>query len=99
MDLCRTKQDVVRCYLCETPSHSLHCDICQVYFCKTCVGGHLLDMSKEHKGVQLSKRGSTPLCPKHSKKNCELFCEQCNSIICTICVSSGEHEMHKKLMS
>lgn len=97
MDPRRTIQDVVRCNLCETPSPTLHCDICQVYFCKTCVGSHLLDMSKEHKVVPLSKRGSTPLCPKHSKKICELFCEQCNSIICAICVSSGEHELHQKI--
>lgn len=97
MDPRRTIQDVVRCNLCETPAHNLYCDICQVNLCKTCVGSHLLDMSTEHKIVPFSKRGSTPLCPKHSKKICELFCEQCDSIICATCVSSGKHEQHKKI--
>lgn len=97
MDPRRTIQDVVRCNLCETPAHTLYCDICQVNLCKTCVGSHLLDMSTEHKIVPFSKRGSTPLCPKHSKKICELFCEQCDSIICATCVSSGKHEQHKKI--
>lgn len=97
MDPRRSKQDVLRCNLCETSAPTMYCDICDIHLCKTCVGGHLLDESKVHKVVPFKKRGSTPICSKHSTKVCELYCEKCENKICALCVSSGEHEQHKKV--
>lgn len=92
----RSLQDVLRCNLCETPTPTMYCDICHTLLCKTCVGSHLLDMSKEHKVLSFNKRRSTRMCPKHSPTICELFYEQCDSRICATFVSSGEDEQHKK---
>nr|XP_034321363.1 tripartite motif-containing protein 40-like isoform X1 [Crassostrea gigas] len=93
-------QDVVRCHLCETPVPPLHCVICKLHLCKACVGEHITDLSKEHIMVAFGKRRSTstPIytkCPKHSTKQCELFCEQCDIPICVHCTSSNEHLEHK----
>eukprot|EP00105_Crassostrea_gigas_P037112 XP_019921260.1 PREDICTED: uncharacterized protein LOC109618296 [Crassostrea gigas] len=90
-------QDVLRCHLCETHVYCMYCDICEINLCKPCVGEHLSDESKEHKVVPFRKRRSTPKCPAHSLKQCELYCEQCNIPICLQCVSSAEHEQHKKI--
>lgn len=48
------------CYLCKTPGASMHCDICNNPLCKTCVGEHLSDETKEHKLCQLES-GDLPL--------------------------------------
>ena len=53
-----------------------------------------------HKVVPFHKRGSTinyPKCQEHSPKICELQCKHCNIPICASCVSSGDHEHHKKV--
>lgn len=36
-----------------------------------------------------------PECIKHSSKQCELHCENCDTHICVRCISSGEHRFHR----
>lgn len=83
------------CYLCKTPGASMHCDICNNPLCKTCLGEHLSDETKEHKVVSIGKRGSTSICQQHSSKLCELYCEECEIPICAVCVTSRNHQTHK----
>lgn len=90
-------QDVLRCDLCEQPSFTMFCDICQIQLCKACVGEHVSDDFQKHSVELFKKRGSTSQCPKHASKICELQCAECDNSICAICVSSGEHDQHKKV--
>ena len=89
-------QDVIRCDLCETAVPFYCCDICHTNLCKTCVGGHMSDRSTEHNVIPFEERKSTITCAKHSVKKCELHCEHCNIPICSSCISSNEHDLHKK---
>lgn len=100
MDPIYSLQDLVRCALCESAVPPLYCDICHIHLCKTCTADHILDESKDH-GVVPDKRRNDysdfPLCLKHSVKQCELYCEQCEIPICTECVPSGCHQGHKTI--
>lgn len=93
----RSAQEVLRCNQCEVHAPPYYCDICQINLCRTCVGEHLLDETKEHRVLPIKQRTSTPnypTCRKHSTKQCELHCERCDISICVHCVSSGDHLGH-----
>lgn len=94
---CRA-QDVLRCSICAISIPSMHCDVCNICLCKSCVGEHLSDLSKSHKVVPFEQRSSTPYyptCTQHTTRHCELFCEQCKIPICVQCASSQDHRRHE----
>ena len=96
MDSSNSGQDLIRCDLCESPIPPLHCDLCHTNLCKACVGEHISDFSKEHKVVQFSERGASPVYPKcspHSGKACELQCTKCGTPVCSWCVTES-HQGH-----
>lgn len=97
MDSIHNTKNVFLCNLCKIAGPALHCDMCQIHICTTCVGEHLSDDAREHNVVPLTMKGSTVLCKKHSTKICKLHCDQCGSPICALCVSSDKHEKHKKV--
>lgn len=52
---------------------------------------------KKHKVVPFKDRMIRPKCRMHSFEQCELHCEPCDIPLCFHCVSSGEHDQHKKV--
>eukprot|EP00105_Crassostrea_gigas_P036194 XP_019920342.1 PREDICTED: tripartite motif-containing protein 40-like [Crassostrea gigas] len=100
MDPHCSAQDVVRCDLCETLLPPLHCDTCHLHMCKACVGDHVLDDSRDHKMVPFEQRGTTPFypnCPNHNKKQCEIYCKECNEAVCSNCILTNSHKGHTLL--
>lgn len=100
MDPIYSLQDLVRCDLCESAVPPLYCDICHIHLCKSCTADHILEESKDHRVVPVKRRNDYsdfPLCLKHSVKQCELYCEQCEIPICTDCVPTGFHQGHKTI--
>lgn len=98
MDSQKSAQDVLRCNLCETPIPPLFCDLCHINLCRSCAGDHLLDESKEHKVVPIRQKWcpifSHPKCREHYDKQCELYCKQCDTPVCSLCVSAKDHKTH-----
>lgn len=91
-------QDLVRCHLCDSPTPPLHCVNCNIHLCEDCEGKHhLSDKSNEHEVVPFKHRRSFPKCQKHLTKICEHYCEQCYIPICSLCVSSTDHQTHNVL--
>ncbi|XP_062605498.1 uncharacterized protein LOC134267291 [Saccostrea cucullata] len=97
MDPRYSAQDVLRCALCETPVPPMYCDLCHVKLCKACVGEHLSDLSKEHKVVSYKQKGTSPKCPTHGGKLCELYCKECDLPVCSFCLTSNFHKGHTLL--
>ena len=93
-------QDIVRCALCKDTVVPMYCEVCHIDLCKDCVVEHLSDTDGFHKVVSLKQFLLTlrynSACPNHPTKQCEQHCEECNVPVCGICVSSGEHDQHKK---
>mgnify|MGYP003687669511 CR=1 FL=1 len=94
MDHRRSGQDVVRCTLCNDAVSPMYCEVCQIHLCQECVAKHLTDNSNVHKVVPLTQFLSSPKCPDHPTKQCELHCKQCDIPICSHCVISKTHKDH-----
>ena len=99
MDPRHSAQDVVRCTLCRDALARMHCSVCHIHLCGDCVEKHFSDESKVHNVVPFEQFLSTlhVKCNIHSTKQCELQCEQCNTPICSTCISSGKHIGHKQV--
>ena len=76
---------------CSQPA-TVHCDVCDIYMCERCELSHKISkFAKKHKTMIIrhaTTRQNQPFCPKHTSKLLNVFCEDCNLILCYICVFS-----------
>ena len=81
---------------CSQPA-TVYCDVCDVYMCEQCELYHKNNkLAKKHKTIsvtQVTTRKIKPFCPKHTSIPLDIFCRDCNLIICSSCLTN--HEEHK----
>ena len=81
---------------CSQPA-TVYCDVCDVNMCEQCELYHKNSkLARKHKTVAVSQattRQKQSYCPKHISKQLDIFCEECNSVICSSCLSA--HKDHK----
>ena len=81
---------------CSEPA-TVYCDVCDVYMCEQCEISHKNSkFARKHKKMAISEattRQKQPYCPEHVSKQLDIFCEQCNLVICSSCLSA--HKEHK----
>ena len=81
---------------CSQPA-TVYCDICDVYMCEQCELSHKNSkFTRKHKTMaitQATTRDRKPFCSKHPSIPLDIFCKDCNLIICSSCLS--DHEGHK----
>ena len=81
---------------CSQPA-TVYCDVCDVYMCDKCEHYHLRNMlTNKHQTVVVTQdttRHKQQCCAKHKSKMLDIFCKDCNCMICSSCLF--EHEDHK----
>jgi len=82
-----------------------YCFECEAYLCESCTSAHqTLKVTKTHQvtpinemrsrsSFQLVNSSSQGYCETHTKKEIELYCNDCKLPICSLCIE--EHPSHK----
>ena len=81
---------------CSQPA-TFYCDVCDIYMCEQCEISHQSSkFARKHQPVAVTEattRQKQPYCSKHKSKLLDIFCEDCNLMICSSCLSA--HRDHK----
>jgi len=81
------------CEQCEESKASWRCKQCEQYMCESCIQFHnKLKKMKSHAVTTLTEIDQDPetlhrpiYCQKHPGKECKLYCESCDCLICKDC--------------
>ena len=92
----------VKCQVCDDKATSFCCHCCE-FLCGKCKLCHLLYLGKEHKILELASNKKeefivcfpSPKCPQHTKQELDIFCNECQELICSDC-AQRVHQNHKK---
>ena len=88
------------CDGCEDKNALFFCDSCNAHYCDSCdVAAHSVKNTKNHERVRVNashgaNRGATRFCLNHAGRKLELFCKDCNIMICLLCRDYGIHKNH-----
>ena len=56
---------------------------------------HFQEVLKQHKEAKEEQAGKKNFCPKHDKREVDIYCESCGVLICWKCIKKGgEHYSH-----
>ena len=82
---------------CSQPA-TVYCDVCDVYMCEKCELSHKKSkFTRKHRIMAVTEkntRKNQPNCFKHTSKLLDLFCQDCNCVICNACLIK-EHKEHR----
>jgi len=94
--ICSDKENEATCY----------CLNCEAYYCESCSRPHqtvkilknhqlipINKMKDQNQIILVTKSNSQIYCQTHQQKELELFCNDCNLSICSLCVD--QHSSHK----
>ena len=87
------------------------CGTCSEYLCDFCSAAHKrlkkflghnvkhvvdLDINEANKEAIVSRKPSVLfLCRKHPNEVIQLYCQECDAVVCNKCIVSSEHQGHK----
>ncbi|OWF48689.1 E3 ubiquitin-protein ligase TRIM33-like [Mizuhopecten yessoensis] len=93
------------CALCDSEDGvRWYCNDCQENLCDRCKGFHERGKKTKNDEVVLigkaNRQGDKPVpevCKLHPGKLCDMFCSDCNELICSICLSKNHKQHNWKL--
>ena len=93
----------VKCQVCDDKEATSFCCHCCEFLCDKCKLCHLRYLGEEHEILELAnyKEGEfkdkfpSPKCPQHTKQELNIFCSECQELICLDCAQK-DHQDHKK---
>lgn len=92
-----------KCELCETNNIQWKCLTCEEIMCDQCKKSHLKSkVARDYKVKLLDDKASLHLgvvknsnkCMVHTSEDVQMFCTNCEIMVCTECIVSGSHQNH-----
>ena len=104
----QVEEGIVKCQICDDnpkEATSFCCYFCD-FLCKKCKHYHLymcLSQDEEHEILEFANYTTgkfkihfpSPKCPQHTQKELDIFCNECQRLVCLDCAQK-DHQDHKK---